>query len=116
MAFEDHKNPKTQFGNPFADYEYYGKHSRRTWPSLFFSVLIGLGLCYLAWVRWHQINMAEIMGGTISLTSIEWLLYKISGKWGIAAVLTLLGIGLMYLGFSNFRRMEKMKKATYKLD
>ena len=116
MAFEEHKNQKTKFGNPYADYEYYGKHSRRTWPPLILGILLGTGLCYLAWSRWHEINLAEIMGGSISLTSIEWLLYNISGKWGIAAVLTLLGLGIIYLGFSNFRRLEKMKKANYNLD
>jgi len=112
MAFEEHKNRKLQFGNPYADYEYYGKHSRQTWPSLVFCLLIGAGLCYLGWYRWHEINMAEIMGDTISLTSIEWLLYKISGKWSVASMLIIFGLGFMCLGVYNFRRLEKMKSAV----
>lgn len=109
MTFEEHKTRKTQFGNPYADYEYYGKHSKRTWPSLVFSILIGAGLIYLAWYRWHSIYMAEMLGGTISLTSIEWLLYKVSGKWGIAILLAVVGVGMMCLGVYNFKRLEKMK-------
>ena len=110
MAFEEHKNRKAHFGNPYADYEYYGKHSKRTWPSLVFSILIGAGLCYLAWYRWHSIYMVELLGGTISLTSIEWLLYKIGGKWGIAILLAAIGLGLMYFGVYNYKRLEKMKQ------
>ncbi|WP_342648604.1 hypothetical protein [Mucilaginibacter sp. CSA2-8R] len=109
MAFEEHKNRKLQFGNPYADYEYYGKHSRRTWPSLVFSVLIGLGLCYLAWQRWQALNLAEVMGGSVSITSIEWGVYKLSGKWGVAGLLVVLGVGLAWLGIYNYRRLENMK-------
>lgn len=109
MAFEEHKNRKLQFGNPYADYEYYGKHSRRTWPSLVFCMLLGAGLCYLAWYRWHELNMAEVMGDYVSVTTIEWALYKVSGKWGVALVLLLIGIGFGALGIYNYRRLEKMK-------
>jgi len=109
MALEEIKNRKMQFGNPYADYEYYGKHSRRTWPSLVVGLLFGIGLCYFSWYRWHEINMAELMGGTISLTSIEWLLYKIGGKWILCGVLLACGIGFGYLGIHNYRRLEKMK-------
>ncbi|WP_462264559.1 hypothetical protein [Mucilaginibacter sp.] len=110
MAFEEHKERKLQFGNPYADYEYYGKYSRSTLPGLIFAFIIGAGLCYLGWYRWHEINMAEVMGGTISLTSIEWALYKISGKWGVAILLALFGVGLFALGIYNYRRLEKMKE------
>lgn len=109
MAFKDHKNSKMQFGNPYADYEYYGMHSRRTWPSLVFCFLIGAGLCYLAWQRWHALNLAEVMGGSVSVTSIEWALYQVTGKWGVAVLLAALGIGMAGLGVYNYRRLEKMK-------
>jgi uncharacterized membrane protein YjjP (DUF1212 family) len=112
MAFEEHKNRKFQFGNPYEDFEYVGKHSRLTWPSLVFFLLIGAGFCYLAWHRWHEINMAELMGGTISVTTIEWALYKISGKWGVASILLLFGIGMALLGIYNYNRLEKMKQAA----
>jgi uncharacterized membrane protein YidH (DUF202 family) len=109
MAFEEHKNRKLQFGNPYADYEYYGKHSRRTWPSLVLCILLSAGLCYLAWNRWHELNMAEVMGDYVSVTTIEWALYKVSGKWGVALVLLLIGIGIGALGIYNYTRLEKMK-------
>jgi hypothetical protein len=109
MAFEEHKNRKMQFGNPYADFEYYGKHSRRTWPSLVFCLLFAAGLIYLAWYRWHDLNMAEIMGDTVSITTIEWALYKLGGKWCVAGVLAACGIGFGCLGIYNYRRLEKMK-------
>jgi len=109
MAFEEHKTRKTQFGNPYADYEYYGKHSKRTWPSLVFSILIGAGLIYLGWYRWHDIYKVEMLGGTISLTSVEWLLYEVSGKWGVSLFFAVVGAGLIYFGFYNYKRLEKMK-------
>lgn len=109
MAFEEHKNRKMQFGNPYADYEYYGKHSKRTWPSLLFCLLIGAGLIYLAWYRWHELNMAEVMGDYISISTLEWALYKIGGKWTVAGVLFLLGVGIGYGGVRNYKRLERMK-------
>lgn len=109
MAFEEYNKAKPQFGNPYADYEYYGKHSRRTWPSLAFCLIFGAALCYLAWYRWHELNMAEIMGSYVSVTTIEWALYKVGGKWGVAGILSLLGIGFAYLGIYNYKRLEKMK-------
>ncbi|RYE22339.1 MAG: hypothetical protein EOP42_24565 [Sphingobacteriaceae bacterium] len=109
MAFEEHKNRKMQFGNPYADYEYVNKNSKRTWPALVFSLVIGLGMCYLAYYRYHNINMAEIMGDSISMTSIEWMIYKISGKWGVSTLLVIFGVGFICLGIYNFRRLEKMK-------
>ena len=109
MAFEEHQNHKIQFGNPYADFEYYGKHSRRTWPALVLGLLLGIALCYLSWYRWHELNMAEVMGGTVSITSIEWIFYKIGGKWLVAGLLLIFGIGFGYLGIHNFRRLEKMK-------
>jgi uncharacterized membrane protein YidH (DUF202 family) len=109
MAFEDYKNRKMQFGNPYADYEYYGKHSRRTWPSLVFCLVISIGLAYLAWHRWNELKMAEIMGDTVSLTRVEWALYQISGKWGLLAILILFSIGFIWLGIFNYRRLEKMR-------
>ncbi|RYY26764.1 MAG: hypothetical protein EOP41_04355 [Sphingobacteriaceae bacterium] len=109
MAFEEHKNKKIQFGNPYADYEYVNKGSKRTWPALVFSLVIGLGLCYLAYYRYSEINMAEIMGDSLSMTSIEWAIYKISGKTGVSVLLVFFGIGLMLLGIYNFKRLERMK-------
>lgn len=109
MALEEIKNRKVQFGNPYADYEYYGKHSRRTWPSLVIGLLFGIGLSYFAWYRWKELNMVEVMGGTVSLTSIEWLLYKIGGKWVLSGVLFVIGVGLAYAGVSNYKRLEKIK-------
>ncbi|RYE33045.1 MAG: hypothetical protein EOP42_08750 [Sphingobacteriaceae bacterium] len=109
MAFEEHKNRKVQFGNPYADYEYVNKNSKRTWPALVFSLVIGLGLCYLAYYRYQTINMAEIMGDSLSMTSIEWAIYKISGKMGVSVLLVVFGLGLIALGIYNFRRLEKMK-------
>lgn len=109
MAFEEHKNRKVQFGNPYADYEYVNKGSKRTWPALVFSLVLGLGLCYLAYYRYQNINIAEIMGDSVSMTSIEWAIYKISGKFGVSILLIVFGIGFMCLGIYNFRRLEKMK-------
>ena len=109
MTSAENKNRNTRFGNPYADYEYYGKHSRRTWPSMIIGLLFGVGLCYFAWYRWHELNMAEIMGGTVSLTSIEWLLYKVGGKWVVAGVLFVIGVGLAYAGVHNYKRLEAIK-------
>lgn len=109
MAFEEHKNRKVQYGNPYADYEYVNKGSKKTWPALLFSLILGLGLCYLAWYRYSEINMAEIMGDSLSMTTIEWGIYKISGKWGVSTLLVLFGIGFICLGIFNYRRLEKMK-------
>jgi uncharacterized membrane protein YidH (DUF202 family) len=111
MPFEEHKNRKLQFGNPYADYEYYGPSSKRTWQGLLISVVFGVGLCYLGWYRWHQINLAEVMGDTISLTSIEWMLYNVAGKWAVAGTIAAIGILFAYLGIHNYRRLENMKQS-----
>jgi hypothetical protein len=39
-------------------------------------------------------------------------LYKISGKWGVAGILFLFGIGMAFLGIYNYNRLEKMKQAA----
>ena len=111
MAFEEHKNRKFQFGNPYADYEYVNKRSRKTGPGLIFALLFGLGMILLSWWRLQYLSEAELNGGTISMTSIEWGLYKIGGKWAVAGVLFAFGIFFFYAGIKNYRRLEKIKNA-----
>ena len=111
MAFEEHKQRKFQFGNPYADFEYYNKNSRKTTPGLIFSLLFGIMMLVFAWWRWTEISALEQTGGTISMTSVEWGLYEISGKWGVTGLLAGLGIFFFYLGIQNFRRLEKIRKS-----
>ena len=110
-TFEEHKKRKFQFGNPYADYEYVNKRSRKTWPGLVFAFLFGLGMLLLGWLRLRYLSEAEMTGATVSLTSIEWGLYKIGGKWAIAGLLFVFGIYFFYAGIQNYRRLEKMKHA-----
>jgi len=111
MAFEEHKKRKFQFGNPYADFEYVNKNSRKTGPGLVLALLFGIALLVLAWWRFSTIAALEETGGTISLTSIEWVLYKVAGKWGVTVVLILLSGVFFYTGIRNYQRLEKIKNS-----
>lgn len=110
MGFEEHKSRQFKLGNPYADYEYINKNSRKTWPGLVIALLMGVGLLALGWWRWDYIEAAEQSGGTLSLTNLEWGLYKIGGKWVISSLLFLAGLFFIYAGIQNYQRLEKMKK------
>lgn len=112
MAFEEHKQQKiNRYINPYADYEYVSKRSRQPWRSLVVTLLFGFALFWFAWERWHEISAAEQTGTSVSMSSIEWGLYKISGKWGITSFFGLLGAVIVYFAFHSYRRLEKMKRS-----
>jgi uncharacterized membrane protein YidH (DUF202 family) len=110
MAFDEHKQPKFRYGNPYADYEYVNKNSRKTGPGLVFGLLFGLCMWVLAVLRWQGLAAAEETGDTVSLTTLEWGLYKVGGKWAIAGILVAFGFLFIYMGIANYRRLEKMKR------
>ena len=111
MAFEEHQQRKYRVGNPYADYEYVGKGSRQPWRGLIFTFLFGLVLFWLAWMRWRDISAAEQSGSDVYMTTLEWGLYKISGKWGTTAFFGLTGAALVWFGIRNYNRLEKMKRS-----
>lgn len=112
LPSEEHKQRKFQYGNPYADYEYYNKRSRKTGPGLVLAILFGLGMILLGWMRLRYLGEVEQTGDTISMTSLEWGLYKLGGKWAIAGVLFALGLFFFYGGIKNYRRLEKMKQGA----
>ena len=111
MAFEEHKKAKFQFGNPYADYEYYNKNSRKTGPGLILSLLFGVGMLILAWFRWQALAAAEETGGTVKLTSLEWGLYKVGGKLGLIGIFLFLAGFFIYNGIKNYQRLEKIRRS-----
>ena len=111
MAFEEHKKRKFQVGNPYADYEYVNKNSRRTGPGLIFALVFGIGMLVLAWWRHTTIAADEETGGTISMTSIEWALYSVGGKWAITGLFILLGGFFIFAGVRNYQRLEKIRRS-----
>ena len=111
MAFEEHKNRKPQYGNPYADYEYVNKNSRKTGPGLILALLFGIGLFVMAWWRWKVLAAAEETGGEFSMSTIEWGLYQAGGKWAVTGVLILLGAFFFYAGIRNFLRLEKIRRS-----
>ncbi|RYY54339.1 MAG: hypothetical protein EOO09_14785 [Chitinophagaceae bacterium] len=111
MAFEEHKNRKFQYGNPYADYEYVNKNSRKTGPGLILALLFGIVVLGFAVWRWIAIDTAEASGETISMTSLEWGLYKIGGKWAPTGLFAVLGVFIIYGGIRNFRRLEKIRQS-----
>lgn len=111
MAFEEHKNRKFHFGNPYADYEYVNKRSRKTGPGLILAFLFGLGMILLGWMRLCYLSEAEMSGDTVNMTSIEWGLYNIGGKWAVAGVMFALGLFFFYTGIKNYLRLEKIKRS-----
>jgi hypothetical protein len=111
MTPEQNKQHNLRYSNPYADYEYIGKGSRQPWRTLVLPLIFGFGLWLFAFVRWREITTAEQTGSVISMTSLEWGLYKISGKWGFVILFSALGAMFIYLGIQNYRRLEKMKKS-----
>lgn len=111
MATEQHKQRDLRYSNPYADYEYTGKGSRQPWRTLLLPLILGFGLWAFAFFRWQEMASAEHSGDTISMTSLEWGLYEISGKWGFAIFITAVGTMFIYAGIRQYRRLEKMKRS-----
>lgn len=111
MVPEQTKQRNLRYGNPYADYEYTGKGSRQPWRGLLLSLLFGIGMWVFAFVRWREMATAGQTGAEISMSSLEWGLYKISGKWGFLLLFSVLGAWFIYLGIQNYRRLEKMKRS-----
>ena len=111
MAIEPGKQRNVRYTNPYADYEYVGKGSRQPWRSMILPLVFGIVLLWFAWMRWHEIAAAEQTGATVSMTSLEWGVYNISGKWGIPVLFAFFGIICFYFGIHNYRRLEKMKRS-----
>lgn len=109
MAFEEHKQRTFQKGNSFTDYEYINKSSRQPWRGLVFVIIFALATWWFAWVRWHDMDEAERSGSTLSMSSLEWGLYKVGGKWTMPILFVLLGVLFVYLGIRNYNRLQKMK-------
>ena len=110
MAFEEHKEQKYRAGRSFADYEYVSKRSRQPWRGLVLMLFFAGLLWWMAWDRWHEMNAVEETGSTISMSSIEWGLYKIGGKATLCGFFALTGAALVYFGIYNYRRLEKIKR------
>ncbi len=111
MAFEEHKQRSFKRGNPYADYEYINKGSRQPWRGLVLIVLFALAAWWFAWVRWHEMDAAEQTGSTISMSSLEWGLYKVGGKWAMPVLFVLLGAIFIYAGIRNYFRLQKIKNS-----
>ena len=111
MAFEEHKNRKFQYGNPYADFEYYNKRSRKTGPGLIFALLFGAGMIALGIWRYGYLSSAEETGRTISVTTLEWGLYKLGGKMAVSGVMFLLGGFFFFSGIKNYQRLEKLRQS-----
>lgn len=109
MAFEEHKERKQRTRYSFADYEYVSKRSRQPWRGLVLMIFFALLLWWFAWDRWHEMAAAEETGATISMSPIEWGLYKIGGKIILSGFFALMGALLVCLGIYNYKRLEKMK-------
>jgi hypothetical protein len=111
MAFEEHKQRTFSRGNPYADYEYVNKGSRQPWRGLMFAVLFAFVTWGFAWMRWHDMERAEQTGSTLSMSSLEWGLYKVGGKWAVPVLFILFGALFIYLGIRNYFHLQKMKES-----
>ncbi len=111
MAFEDHKQRVPDRKINWADYEYINKGSRQPGRGLIFVTLFAVATWWFAWVRWHDMEEAERSGSTLSMSSLEWGLYKTGGKWAMPVLFTLLGVFFVWLGIRNYFRLKKMKES-----
>ena len=111
MALEEHKQRWYGKGNPWADYEYINKGSRQPWRGLVYIILFALAMWAFAIWRWYDMDKAERTGSDISMSSLEWGLYKVGGKWAMPVLFVLLGIFFIWIGIRNYNRLQKMKES-----
>ncbi|MBE7174479.1 MAG: hypothetical protein INR73_28160 [Williamsia sp.] len=109
MAFDEHlqRIPKANW----TDYEYVNKGSRQPVRVLVYAVLFALAMWAFALWRWYDMDRSEQTGSELSITPLEWGLYKLGGKWALPLLFALCGAFFIWLGFRGYARLKKMKES-----
>ncbi|GAA0557433.1 hypothetical protein [Chitinophaga japonensis] len=111
MSSQETPRKKATWGpNPNADYEYVNKYSGRAWPSLAMGIAVFILLTGFAIFRWRQTGQWEATGGQMKMHTLEWLLYKMGGKWLNLSAFCLLGIVGLISGIRTWKKKRALMR------
>ncbi|NSL86913.1 hypothetical protein ECE50_008735 [Chitinophaga sp. Mgbs1] len=72
--------------------------------------IVGLFFAGAGVYQFIRIQHWEAAGGIIEMNDLQQLLYKLTGKWGIPALLLLAGGVFFYLAYARWKRVKMQRR------
>ncbi|MGO4293306.1 hypothetical protein [Chitinophaga sp. RAB17] len=94
----------------FAGDHIYEGNKKEPYSRVIIHLLIGLFFAGAGIYQFIRIQKWEAAGGVIEMNDFQQLLYKHAGKWGILALLLLVGAVFFYKAYARWKRIKMQER------